>query len=118
MTIGVCERQFALLAQVAKQRAHLERSFRTAIADENLSVNVAHALACWGELQFARQQLGTAGSAICAVVLWRGQCRGPRIPRDRRSRVSRTQLWPRPCPPTPVCSASKSRKRPLRPRCP
>jgi hypothetical protein len=33
MTIGVCERQFALLAQVAKQRAHLERSFRTAIAD-------------------------------------------------------------------------------------
>ena len=33
MTVGVCERQFALLAQVAKQRAHLERSFRTAIAD-------------------------------------------------------------------------------------
>jgi hypothetical protein len=27
------ERQFALLAQVDKQRAHLERSFRTAIAD-------------------------------------------------------------------------------------
>jgi hypothetical protein len=27
------ERQFALLAQVDKRRAHLERSFRTAIAD-------------------------------------------------------------------------------------
>ena len=31
--VGFCERQFALLAQVDKQRAHLERSFRTAVAD-------------------------------------------------------------------------------------
>ena len=33
MEVGFGERQFALLAQVDKQRAHLERSFRTAIAD-------------------------------------------------------------------------------------
>ena len=33
MEVGLGERQFALLAQVDKQRAHLERSFRTAIAD-------------------------------------------------------------------------------------
>ena len=31
--VGLGEGQFALLAQVDKQRAHLERSFRTAIAD-------------------------------------------------------------------------------------
>ena len=31
--VGLDEGQFALLAQVYKQRAHLERSFRTAIAD-------------------------------------------------------------------------------------
>jgi hypothetical protein len=33
MEVGFGERQFALLAQVDKQRAHLERSFRTAIED-------------------------------------------------------------------------------------
>jgi uncharacterized membrane protein YccC len=33
MEVGFDERQFALLAQVDKQRAHLERSFRTAVAD-------------------------------------------------------------------------------------
>ena len=33
MEVGFDERQFALLAQVDKRRAHLERSFRTAIAD-------------------------------------------------------------------------------------
>jgi hypothetical protein len=33
MEVGFGERQFALLAQVDKRRAHLERSFRTAIAD-------------------------------------------------------------------------------------
>jgi hypothetical protein len=33
MEVGFGERQFALLAQVDKQRAHLERSFRTAVAD-------------------------------------------------------------------------------------
>ncbi|HXM42403.1 MAG TPA: hypothetical protein VN924_14205 [Bryobacteraceae bacterium] len=32
-TIGVCEKHFVMLAYVAKQRAQLERSFRTAIAD-------------------------------------------------------------------------------------
>jgi len=33
MEVGFGEKQFALLAQVDKQRAHLERSFRTAVAD-------------------------------------------------------------------------------------
>jgi hypothetical protein len=33
MEVGFGERQFALLAQVDKRRAHLERSFRTAVAD-------------------------------------------------------------------------------------
>jgi hypothetical protein len=33
MEVEFGERQFAILAQVDKQRAHLERCFRTAIAD-------------------------------------------------------------------------------------
>ena len=88
MEVGFGERQFALLAQVNKQRAHLERSFRTAIADMK-------------QAQKERQRAAHPARTVKAN-------RANRASAGFASRPNTTPA-PGPRPPTPARSARKAR---------